>query len=349
MIFKIEPNAMFYYIINILIVLLLMLYSYKILQSKEQKLDKLVKLKAIISLSLIYVVFLLIPLIFAPIIRIKLAARLGSAKNQYLLAQYEKNSDNSELYHYWIKMAAMNGNTNAIEELAKDEYDNRRSNPSGNATPIIFIQLGVKMNLPLANYYYGQILENGYGVSRSWAEAEKYYSAAAGERYPDAFRKLAQIYLYKKNDDLDNIAKGKHFLAQAAELGDPLAIVQQESLPNSLNPQNAALQRERLFSAIRAIEFRVNEGNLDYTIILAESYYNAIGVPRDLLESYKWFNIYRQSFPESVDKQTIQKIEALKIVLNKEEISEAEARSKIFLMNASRLNSAKWLNSLKGY
>jgi TPR repeat protein len=135
----------------------------------------------------------------------KKAADAGDAEAMVDIGQMleEKNGTGNEVALLWYSQAAKMGNSQAAERL-KELANGKNSD---------------------AMFYYGFVLEHGYGVKQNLTEAAKSYNIALNFRdYPEAMRSLGLMYEEGKGVE-KNLESAKDWYEKAAGAGNADAML----------------------------------------------------------------------------------------------------------------------------
>ncbi len=227
----------------------------------------------------------------------------------------------------WLVLAAMAGN--AVAGPVEDAKAAERRDDYEAAIPI-YRSLAEKGDVG-AQKRLGYFYEIGLGVKPDWLEAAKWYSKAAETGDADAVRTLSQLgrnWIFKYRDVSDaaiyalvETQARKGYAAAQWSLG---VMNYRFGTPSQEGRKNAV---EALVWYRRAAE----QGHPDSQASLAMAYADGIGVPRDLVEAYKWLDLAAENIPaprrrlnfEGIRADLIKQRDALARRMTRAQIAEA--------------------------
>ncbi|MBF0407735.1 MAG: sel1 repeat family protein [Candidatus Riflebacteria bacterium] len=235
-----------------------------------------------------------------------------------------RNPHEAEKY---FRMAAENGNAEAQLEigkltlpdrgLVKAEYSDLRKAEDPKES-LKWLKMSAMRGNPEALFLLAVMYENGDGVEKNLAEAEKYYKKAADSGHNEALRKLSDLMLDDVDSTQKNFEESVKLLRKAAEGGN----VKAQFMLGEMYYYGEKLDQDLPFAAIW---FRkaANQNHSLAQFHLGMMYANGKGVEKNLVQAYKW---YLKSASDN-DKATLEIIRILETRMTLTQLAEAKKLS----------------------
>ncbi len=237
----------------------------------------------------------------APIEQVKADAEKGDAAAQALLAEYyifgmNKVKINEKEAYEWARKSADQGNpfgqfqlawlyNNDMGKIVKTNH--AKAKVLCKAALPLLRELAEKGNVR-AQYSLGFCYYNGYGVTKNFNEAVKWYRLAAEKGYANAQRDLGCCYEHAEGVKYD-MNEAIKWYSLAAEQG---YIEAQEDL--YILYGNDEIVPKDLNKAHKWIRLAAEQGHISSQTSMGYIYENGEGVAKDKEEAIKWYKLAAQ-------------------------------------------------------
>lgn len=216
----------------------------------------------------------------------RMAASRGDARAEYFLGKAYANGrgvaqDNVKAVEY-LRQAASQGEAEAQNDLGAF-YAQGLGVPQNDTEAVKWFRLAAEQGDPLAEYSLGSSFFWGHGVAKDLNEAVKWYRRAATQGQLDAELELGDIYLGGRGLATDYRSSAKWYRKAAAQHSaiaiNALGYIHEQGGFGVARDTRAAVKRYRQAAAMGDAKGQMNLGRM---------YMNGMGIPKDLIEAYKW-------------------------------------------------------------
>jgi TPR repeat protein len=219
----------------------------------------------------------------------------------------EHKAGNIEKAIRLFKLAADEGNINAVVELATIYFNRRDYNAA-----LRWLKIGAENNHREALYMLGISYEYGFGVTKNLDTAINWHALSASKGKIDATYRLGKIYQHESKQKFEEsiqwfkVASEKGHAEASYELG-------------YMHYDGIGL-KQNYKKAFEWYSLASEQGSQDARYNLAIMYYQGEGVVKNIIYAHMWFDILSQS----EDKDASDRKDFVAGQMTKEQIAEAQ-------------------------
>ena len=217
----------------------------------------------------------------------RLGAEQGNALAQYNLGtMYDRGvgvAENDQEAAWWYQLSATQGNADAQNGLGNLYYDGKGI-PQNYQEALKWYLLGAEQGNALAQYNAGWMYDVGEGTPENDQEAAKWYHLSAEQGYAPAQDELGDMF-YDGDGVNQNDEEALKWYQLAADQGNAAS---QFSVGLMYDVGRGGVA-ENDKEAARWYRLSAEQGFPPSQYLLADLYYNGLGVPQDYQEAFKWY------------------------------------------------------------
>jgi TPR repeat protein len=184
----------------------------------------------------------------------------------------------------WLRKAAEQGNERAIDRLYQIYYYGDDITDKNYEEAFKWSRLGAYQGYADAQYYVGEMYENGKGVKQNYAEALKWYEKAAEQGDDNA---QFNLYLMYRNGDgvTPDSAEAFKWIRKLADQGNAFSAFYTVGEAYYLGQ---GVKRDYI-EAMKWFRKAADQGNAEAEYNIGVMYEKGEGVVKDSAEAIKWF------------------------------------------------------------